>query len=223
MQKKSPLISPAGMAKLMAEGKIVLIDARTGPDAREKYNTEHLAGARYVDLEKDLSQKTADPSNGGRHPLPSIKNFSELVGRLGIDKNSHVVVYDDKAGANAAARFWWLIKAAGHENIQVIDGGLKAAIESGLPVTNVIPNAASRPPYPAHKWILPTVDADTVAKAAADPDYRVIDARETYRYRGETEPIDLVAGHIPGAVNIPYTDNLNADGYFLSANELSAK
>jgi thiosulfate/3-mercaptopyruvate sulfurtransferase len=223
MNKISPLISPVDLAKLMTPGNIALIDVRTGPDAREKYNAEHLEGAQFVDLEKDLAQKSADPSNGGRHPLPAIKNFSELLGRLGIERSTHVVVYDDKAGANAAARFWWLIKAAGHENIQVLDGGLKNAIEAGVPLTNIIPNIKVQPAYPADKWLLPTVDADKVAKAVADPNYLVIDVREAYRYRGESEPFDLIAGHIPGAVNIPYTGNLDADGSFLSAGKLAAK
>ena len=223
MQKKSPLISPVELAKLMTQGNILLIDARTGPDAREKYNSEHLEGAQFVDLEKDLAQKSADPSHGGRHPLPAVKNFSELLGRLGIERSTHVVVYDDKAGANAAARFWWLLKAAGHENIRVLDGGLKNANEAGLHLTNIIPNIKSKPAYPADKWILPTVDADRVAKAVADPNYLVIDVREAYRYRGESEPFDLVAGHIPGAINIPYTVNLDADGYFLPADKLADK
>ena len=221
MNKICPLISPADLARLMTAGELVLIDARTGPDAREKYNAEHLEGAQFVDLEKDLAQKSADPSNGGRHPLPAIKNFSELLGRLGIERSTKVVVYDDKSGANAAARFWWLIKAAGHENIQVLDGGLKNAIEAGVPLTNVIPNIKAQPAYPAERWILPTVDADAVAKAVAGPNCLVIDVREAYRYRGESEPFDLVAGHIPGAVNIPYTGNLDADGYFLSADKLA--
>jgi thiosulfate/3-mercaptopyruvate sulfurtransferase len=200
-----------------------LIDARTGPGAAEKYKDEHLEGAQFVDLETDLAQKSADAANGGRHPLPAIENFTALLGRLGIERSTHVVVYDDKAGANAAARFWWLLKATGHENIQVLDGGLKNAIEAGLPVTNVIPAIKPLPAYPADKWILPTVDAAKVAKAVADPDYLVIDVREAFRYRGESEPIDLVAGHIPGAVNIPYTGNLDADGNFLSAELLADK
>jgi len=221
--KKSPLISPVDLAQLMKQEHFMLIDARTGPDAREKYNAEHLEGAQFVDLEKDLSHKSADPANGGRHPLPSIKNFTELLGRLGIEPSTRVVVYDDKAGANAAARFWWLLKATGHENLQVLDGGLKTAVEAGVPVTNIIPNIKERPAYPAHQWILPTVEADIVAKSAADPGQLVIDVREAFRYRGESEPIDIVAGHIPGAVNIPYTENLDADGYFLPANELADK
>jgi len=221
--KTTPLISPVDLARLMKQEHFILVDARTGPDAREKYNAEHLEGAQFVDLEKDLSQKSADPAIGGRHPLPSIKNFSQLLGRLGIEPSTRVVVYDDKAGANAAARFWWMLKAAGHENIQVLDGGLKTAIEAGVPVTNIIPNIKERQVYPADKWILPTVGADMVAKSAGDKSFLVVDVREAFRYRGESEPIDTVAGHIPGAVNIPYAENLDGDGYFLSANELADK
>jgi thiosulfate/3-mercaptopyruvate sulfurtransferase len=223
MKKNSPLIRPADLNKLMRSGDVVLIDARTGPGAVEKYNNEHLEGAQFVDLETELAQKSADAANGGRHPLPAIENFTALLGRLGIERSTQVVVYDDKAGANAAARFWWLLKATGHENIQVLDGGLKNAIETGLPVTNVLPVITPLPAYPADKWIQPTVDAAQVAKAIADPGYLVIDVREAFRYRGESEPIDLVAGHIPGAVNIPYTGNLDADGNFLSAAALADK
>lgn len=222
-QPGSPLINAVDLNKLMGAKNVVLIDARTGPDAREKYNAEHLVGAQYVDLEKDLSKKSADPSNGGRHPLPPIEDFAALLGRLGIEKTTQVVVYDDKAGANAAARFWWMLKAAGHERIQVLDGGLKGAIEAGLPLTNIIPNTEARPPYPADKWILPSANVDTVAGATTDPRSLIIDVREAYRYRGESEPIDLIAGHIPGAVNIPYIGNLDPDGYFLSADELAHK
>jgi len=222
-QPKSPLINAVDLNKLMGAENVVLIDARTGPDAREKYNAEHLAGAQYIDLEKDLSKKSADPSIGGRHPLPPVKDFAALLGRLGIERTTQVIVYDDKAGANAAARFWWMLKAAGHEHIQVLDGGLKGAVEAGLPLTNIIPNTEAHSPYPTDKWILPIVNADTVAGATTDPRSLIIDVREAYRFRGESEPIDLVAGHIPGAVNIPYTGNLDPDGYFLSADELAKK
>ena len=144
MQKISPLINAADLVKLKAKENIVLIDARTGPDASEKYNAEHLEGALFVDLETDLAKKSADPSQGGRHPLPPVKDFAALVGRLGIDPSSHVVVYDDKGGANAAARFWWMLKALGHEKVQVLDGGLKAALQAGLPVTDKISNVNSQ-------------------------------------------------------------------------------
>ena len=114
MQKISPLISPIELTSLISNENLVLIDARTGPGIKEKYNEQHLKGALFVDLEKDLSEKK-DPANGGRHPLPAVKNFAALLGQLGIDKSSHVVVYDDKNGANAAARFWWMMRAVSHE------------------------------------------------------------------------------------------------------------
>ena len=223
MEKISPVISAADVIKLKGKQHPVLIDARTGPDALEKYNKEHLEDALYADLEKDLSLKGPDPSKGGRHPLPPVKDFAALLGRLGIDPSSHVIVYDDKGGANAAARFWWMLKALGHQKVQVLDGGLTAALQAGMAVSDKIPEIKSRPTYPADKWLLPTANADAVAHAVADPGSLVIDVREGFRYRGESEPIDTVAGHIPGAVNIPYIENLDSGGNFLSADELNKK
>ena len=223
MQKTVPIISAAEVGRLMENKAVVLIDARTGADALDKYNAEHLDGARYVDLEKDLSLKSPDAAKGGRHPLPPAKDFAFMLGKLGIDASSHVVVYDDKSGANAAARFWWMLKALGHKNVQVLDGGLGSAIKAGLPITDKIPGFKTQPPYPADKWILPTTNADEVARAVMDPNHLVVDVRESFRYRGENEPIDLVAGHIPGAINIPYTENLDSNGHFRSGEELNKK
>ena len=223
MQKIAPVIKAPELGKLMEEESAVLIDARTGADALEKYKSEHLAGALFVDLDKDLSLKSPDASQGGRHPLPPAKDFALLLGRLGIKASSHIVVYDDKGGANAAARFWWMLKSLGHEKVQVLDGGLASALKAGLPVTDKIPTVKTQPPYPAYQWILPTTNADDVARAVSDPNYLVIDVREGFRFRGESEPIDLVAGHIPGAVNIPYTENIDGSGHFRSAEELNKK
>jgi thiosulfate/3-mercaptopyruvate sulfurtransferase len=223
MQKRSPLISATELGELMNKQSLVLIDARTGPDARERYKAAHPEGALYVDMETDLAKKGPDPSQGGRHPLPPVTDFAALLGRLGIDPSSHVVVYDDKGGANAAARFWWMLKSLGHEKVQVLDGGLNAALQAGFQVTDKISNPQSLPAYPAVKWILPTANAEMVAEATANSDYLVIDVREAFRYKGESEPIDTIAGHIPGAVNIPYTGNLNAGGNFLSPDELKKK
>ena len=155
--------------------------------------------------------------------MPAVKNFAALLGQLGIDKSSHVVVYDDKNGANAAARFWWMMRAVSHEKIQVLDGGLQAAQNAGLPVTNEASKAKTRSAYPADEWILPTFDINTIADAVQNPDYKVVDVREAFRYRGESEPIDIVAGHIPGAVNIPYAGNLDETGNFLSPGELASR
>lgn len=221
MTNNSPLIKADKIAEVVKKGNTIFIDARSGPDAFERYQSGHVQGARHVDLDRDLSQKPEDPAKGGRHPLPDIKSFSALLGKLGITPESDVIVYDDKNGANAAARFWWMLKAAGHKNIKVVDGGLQAMQKENTPIVKNLPDINATAPYPVHDWNLPTVTIEDVAVVTADPRHLVIDVREAYRYRGESEPIDLVAGHIPGAVNIPYLNNLDEKGEFLPAHQLA--
>ncbi len=216
----SPLISTSELKEVIQNPNVVIIDARSGPDAFERYKAGHPDRARHVDLDRDLSQKTADASKGGRHPLPDIRTFAQLLGKLGITPSSPVVVYDDKSGANAAARLWWMLRACGHENVSVVDGGLSAIKKADIKMTSDVPETATAPPYPVTEWKLPTASIEKVAAAVDDPEYVVIDVREGYRYRGESEPIDLTAGHIPGAVNLPYTSNLDENGKFLSAQQL---
>jgi len=201
----------------------IVIDARGGPDAYSRYVARHLEGAQFVDLETQLSQKTLNAARGGRHPLLDMKSFSALLGKLGITPGTHVLVYDDKAGANAASRFWWMLKSVGHRYVQVVSGGLDAMEKAGIPITTDILSAAAVAPYPIPDIKLPVVDVDTVTKAVKDTDALVIDVREAYRYRGESEPIDLIAGHIPGAVNVPFITNLDASGQFLPAEQLAEK
>jgi thiosulfate/3-mercaptopyruvate sulfurtransferase len=215
----SPLISPKNIP---SGNDVILIDARSGPDAFDRYQSGHLENALHADLDRDLSQKPKDAAYGGRHPLPDVKVFAAFVGRLGITPETHVIVYDDKSGANAAARFWWMMRALGHAKIQVVDGGLNAIVREGLPMTSDVRVPQAAKPYPADQWQLRIADIEDVEVAVKDPDALVIDVREAYRYRGEREPIDLIAGHIPGAINIPYLNNLNDDGTFRSAEELSS-
>lgn len=219
----NPIIRPGAFISLQNNLQLIIIDARSGPDAKEKYNALHLKSALYVDLETDLSQKSADAAQGGRHPLPPVSKFTKFLGQLGITPDSQVIVYDDKNGANAAARFWWMLRALGHQQIQVLDGGFQAAIDAGFPTSSETetPNSAST--YPADAWQLPIADINEVAKSAQSTDNMVIDVREAGRYAGEFEPIDLVAGHIPGAINIPFASNLDKDGSFLSPEQLKAK
>lgn len=218
------LINTEEIAGLRETGDTVFVDARGGADAFDRYMDGHLEDALFVDLETDLSQKSDDAANGGRHPLPDPQKFGALLGTLGIMPSTTVVVYDDKRGANAAARFWWMLKAAGHEKVFVLNGGMEAVVAAGLPVsTDELTLLTEFPSYPIIDWELPTATLDEVAASAADGNAVVIDVRENYRYRGESEPIDLVAGHIPGAINIPYTGNLNEKGNFLSAAELADK
>lgn len=216
----TPIIKPHELIALRTSPNLVLLDARTGPGAKEAYHTSHLDGALYIDLEEELSRKGPSPAEGGRHPLPPVEPFAALLGRLGIQPSSHVVVYDDKAGANPAARLWWMLRAVGHEAVQVLDGGLEAALAAGHPANAEKVTPVPAAPYPATSWGLPMAGVEEVEKAAADRDSMVIDVRDAVRYRGEKEPIDKIAGHIPGAVNLPFVHNLDAQGRFRDPQEL---
>lgn len=214
----SPLIEIEELGPL--NDAIILIDARAGADTHQRYLSGHLDGAQFVDLDSDLSAKPADPAYGGRHPLPSLADFSKLLGRLGITPQSHVVVYDDKAAAFGGARLWWMLKAIGHQKVQVLNGGLQAAINAGVPLRTAPYTAEPVKPYPVPAAYTGTVDIKQTGDAADDLKQMVIDVREAYRYNGESEPIDLMAGHIPGAVNLPYTFNLDTTGKYLQAEAL---
>jgi thiosulfate/3-mercaptopyruvate sulfurtransferase len=201
----------------------ILIDAGSGNAAFERYKQQHLEGALYADLETDLAEVPQNAAHGGRHPLPYPDKFASLLGNLGITPNSHVVVYDDKNCTNAAARFWWMLRAAGHTKVQVLDGGLQAAVAAGFPTTNEITRAVSGEKYPFTNWQLSLADIDEVREATQNDNILIIDVRAKERYNGLTEPIDLKAGHIPSAINIPLTENLNANGTFLSQEKLFEK
>lgn len=217
-----PIISAVELVSQLNSPDLVIVDAQSGPDSKSKFLQQHIRGARHVDLDIDLSEKPVNPAQGGRHPLPDIKKFAALLGNLGIDAGSHVVVYDDKRGVIAASRFWWMLRAAGHKQVQVLDGGLQAAVAAGLPVTEEAPSPMTRPPYPVNEWKLPVVNLETVKNVIANPEFLLIDVREEYRFRGESEPLDLVAGHIPHSVNVPFKKNLNDHGTFLSSEDLAA-
>jgi thiosulfate/3-mercaptopyruvate sulfurtransferase len=219
----NPLATVQKLLSLKYNQNLILIDARAGTDAKERYQANHLEGALFADLETELSQKSSDPAQGGRHPLPPVEKFARFLGQLGIGPESHVVVYDDKSGALAAARLWWMLRAIGHEKVQVLDGGFQAAVAAGFPNSSKMETPLQGPPYPADSWKLPTVQIDEVEKVSQDPRFQVIDVREEERYQGKKEPIDLVAGHIPGAVNVPFSGNLDAAGFFRSPEELREK
>jgi len=219
-QTLSPVIPPNELVTLFQNETIILIDASFG---KAKYLEKHLSGALHVDLNNDLSDIKDDFAKGGRHPLPSSLQFCGLLGKLGISPDSHVIVYDDKNGANAAARFWWMMKAIGHDKIQVLDGGMDAAISFGFPVKDGSEQTPEKNTYPVTDWLLSLSDIHEIEQVSKDPNYLVIDVRENERYRGDHEPIDLIAGHIPGAVNIPFASNLDKEGFFLSPKQLKAK
>jgi thiosulfate/3-mercaptopyruvate sulfurtransferase len=214
----SPLIEINDPA--LSGANTILIDARAGQNTYQRYLDGHLKNAAFVDLDKDLATKVTDAANGGRHPLPNIQDFAALLGKLGITPQSHVVVYDDKAGAFGGARFWWMLRAIGHTNVQVLNGGLQAAINAGIELSTDVYIPTPISPYPVPAQFNGTVDIEEVKAAAHDASRIVIDVRETPRYLGQTEPLDLIAGHIPGAFNLPYFNNLGTDGKYLPADEL---
>ncbi|MBZ4034775.1 sulfurtransferase [Flavobacterium sp. 17A] len=215
----SPLISAE---ELISASEIILIDARAGSNAFEVYQNEHLKGARFVDLNRDLASIPENPAHGGRHPLPSPDEFAKTLSSLGILPLDHVVVYDDKNGSNFAARFWWMMRAVGHEKIQVLNGGYQAALQAGFQ-TNSGTETFEKTTYPSKEWKLALADIEEVEKARKNDQNIVIDVRDKNRFEGLTEPLDLIAGHIPGAVNVPLTENLNENGLFKSSDELAEK
>ena len=209
-----PILPASELAKL---DHVVLLDCR--PDEKA-YRAGHLRHAIHAQLERDLSAPAPDPSRGGRHPLPDLKAWSATLGRWGITPHSHVVAYDDQNGANAAARLWWLLKASGHEQVQVVEGGLAALLAAGHTLVTGSPENTAAGTYPVHSWSRPLASIDEVNDARTAADRRVVDVRAAARYRGDNEPIDPIAGHIPGAINVPLTDNLQPDGKFKTAEEL---
>lgn len=215
-----PLIKADELIQLQRNDNLILIDARFHYSA---YVEEHLEGAFHVDLNKDLSQIDDNPANGGRHPLPSPKAFGELLGQLGITPESQVVVYDDKQASMSAARFWWMLKALGHDKIQVLDGGLQEAKKQGFPLESTLPTSQPLAAYPASHWQLPISRINEVKTATMLKERIIIDVRESERYKGIVEPIDKIAGHIPGAVNLPFSENLDENGLFLPQEILREK
>ncbi|WP_371499656.1 sulfurtransferase [Kitasatospora sp. NBC_00374] len=215
-----PLIQTAELhAALGSATPPVLLDVRWqlgGPPGAEEYAAGHLPGAHYLDLDAELA---APPGAAGRHPLPDPEVFGVALRRAGVRAGRAVVVYD--AGpATSAARAWWLLRWAGHQDVRVLDGGLAAWRAAGLPESTDLPvdGGGDFAPVPGQ---LPTLDAAGAAELARAG--LLLDARAGERYRGEVEPIDPRAGHIPGAVSAPTTENLSADGRFRPAAELAAR
>ncbi|GAW52179.1 thiosulfate sulfurtransferase [Nocardioides sp. PD653] len=196
-------------------GSVTVLDVRYrmgGPGGLPEFVNGHVPGAVYVDLDRDLA---APPGDGGRHPLPSTEDFQTAMRRVGVSDDRPVVVYDDWSGL-AAGRAWWLLRFHGHRDVRVLDGGWPAWLEAGG-VAQAVAIGPQPGDFTARPGAMPVVEADDVLGVPV-----LVDARAPERYRGETEPVDPVAGHIPGAVNVPTSTNLRADGRFRSADELRA-
>jgi thiosulfate/3-mercaptopyruvate sulfurtransferase len=197
----------------------VLLDVRwrlAGPPGIDSYRAGHLPGAQFVDLDRDLA---APPGPGGRHPLPAVADFQAAMRQAGVRAGRPVVLYDD-GDSTAAARGWWLLRYFGHDQVRVLDGGYRAWLAAGQPAEQQ--TAAARPgDFTARPGHLPLLDAAGAARLARDG--LLLDARAAERYRGEVEPADPVAGHIPGAVSAPTAANVAPDGRFLDPVALRAR
>lgn len=185
------------------------------PDAGEAaWREAHIPGAVYAHLERDLSGPVGPAT--GRHPLPEPDALAQTLGRWGIDADTQVVAYDASGGAMAAARLWWLARWLGHERVAVLDGGWQAWLAAGFETGDRVP--VLRPVvFPRRAPLVDPVDARSVSE---DAGWQLIDARGEQRFRGEVEPIDPVGGHIPGAINRPFTGNLDASGKFAAPETL---
>jgi len=200
----------------------VIVDCRfalSDPGAGQRvYAAGHIPGARYAHLNDDLSSAVTAAS--GRHPLPDPAVLAEKLGAWGIDRSKQVVAYDDSFGA-MASRLWWLLRWLGHDRVALLDGGLPRWQREGHPMTTDLPAVTPARFTPQVRSDM-CVDAAKVAQAVTQRDWLVMDARAEERYNGEVEPLDPVAGHIPGAINLPYEDNLHLSGRFSSPDELRA-
>ena len=221
MSQPSSIISCEWLANQLSNPQVVIIDCRFRlgqPDWGEQaYQTSHIPGAYYLNLDRDLSSPVT--SHGGRHPLPDIPRLAEKMEAMGIILGETLVIaYDDLRFA-FAARLWWLLRYLGHEKVALLDGGWTAWQKQGYRVTD----AASEPRLgnfratPHSDWI---VDIEGVKSRKDLPSVVLIDSRDSDRYRGEREPIDPIAGHIQGAINSPWKQITNSEGYLLPLDEL---
>ena len=216
------LISTADLAARLDDRSLIICDVRHDlgqPDTwgEAQYRRAHIPGARFVYMDRDLSA----PKTGtnGRHPLPSVDACAALFGRLGIDGSKQVVAYDQGPGTYAA-RMWWMLRWLGHQAVAVLDGGYAMWERESRSVTTAVPTVT--PTSFVARPTVPAIDVAAVAANLAAPSMLLVDARGRERFRGDVEPIDKVAGHIPGSINRPYTDNMTADGHFKTAAQLRA-
>jgi thiosulfate/3-mercaptopyruvate sulfurtransferase len=210
------LLSTHDLGSHLAEPNWVVLDCRfylADPQQGEReYLQTHIPGAVFVSLNRDLSSP-AIAGKTGRHPLPAVDTAAETFSHLGISDGVQVVAYDDAGGAIAAARLWWMLRWLGHTEVAVLNGGWGLWQKEGRLVRSGVESNPRRTFVPRPRPNL-QVNAAQVAGLAYDPNFRLFDSRSAERYRGESETIDPVAGHIPGAISAPYADNLQSDGRF---------
>jgi thiosulfate/3-mercaptopyruvate sulfurtransferase len=214
------LVSPKHLAAHLADPEWVVFDVRHDLGnvnrGRRDYHAAHIPGAYFLHLDEDLSgEKTG---SNGRHPLPDLAAFAARLSKCGVAPGRQVVVYDD-AGASVAARLWWMLRWLGHERVAILDGGLPAWLKEGLPTDSVVP-APREGRFEPRPMLGAIADIHYVDAFRNSPTVRLVDARVAERFKGITETIDPVAGHIPGAVNRFWKDNLDENGRFKAPQEL---
>lgn len=215
------LISAAELEAMRSRGDVLIVDARfdlsDSGKGEHDYAAAHVPGARYAHLDRDLSD--LGKRGMGRHPLPNDAGFSAALSRWGWRRDVDVVVYDDANGALAAARLWWLLRLAGHERVAVLDGGFAAWRATGLPLeAGAVSSAPSEAGVALDREQV--VWFEELEARLADRAALLLDARAAPRFRGEVEPVDPIAGHVPGAVNRAFSENLDPTGRFKPAAEL---
>jgi thiosulfate/3-mercaptopyruvate sulfurtransferase len=213
--KFSTLISVEGLAQYLEHPDWIVIDCRFWLDDTEKgrqdYLISHIPGAIYAHLDEDLTGEIV-PGVTGRHPLPSVDDFAPRLSSWGIDKETQIVVYDDRGGM-IAVRFWWMLRWLGHEAVAVLNGGFPAWLDGGHPVSTDVPKLTPKRFIPVIQTSMLATEND-ILRNFGDPGFLLVDSRAPERYRGENEPIDPVAGRIPGAVNYFWLTNLDKNGFY---------
>lgn len=220
--KFTTLISADELAQHINDPEWIIFDCRftlTDPDSGYRaYLAGHIPAARYAHLNDDLSAEVTATS--GRHPLPDAAVLAKKLGAWGVGSSTQVVVYDDSFGA-MAGRMWWLLRWLGHDAVALLDGGIQRWTKQKHPLTIALPVIAAAT-FEAHPVKEMWVDAECIEKALGNNECLILDARSEERFSGEREPLDKVAGHIPGSVNFPFEDNLDIDSTFMSAEDLRA-
>ncbi len=213
----------SGTPMMVFDCSFDLMNAEQGP---QQYREAHIPGAIHAHLNDALSDKTgaADAASGGRHPLPSREKFAAWLTSMGFGNDMQAVVYD-RNGVNYCGRLWWMLKWAGHDAVAVLDGGWQAWQAAGGATASGVeaPSQRAALPFALSAPLRTLLTTDKVAGNLGKPGQTIIDARATPRFKGEVEPIDPVAGHIPGALNRPFNLNIGANGQFKSAEALQAE
>lgn len=221
MNDNNFLTSVETLRSIITDDDVRVVDCRFSlkePDAgHQQYHESHIPGAVFADLDKDMAAPVQ--CGTGRHPLPDPAQFARRLGELGISQKTRVVAYDQASGA-LAARFWWMLRWLGHDNVSLLDGGMARWAECKLPVESGPVEFEATVFHAQPNMALVLTTADIVAAGNNPEHLQLVDARDKERFDGITEPIDPVAGHIPGTLNVPFSESLNENGTWKSAADL---